>query len=270
MGGFLYPLYLFSGNSHRRDIRKIMKEKIKKIRLDQLLFDRGLAENRSKAKAFIMAGIVKVGEQIITKAGTDVNEDAEVEIVKPPHPYVSRGGLKLEKALDEFNIDVKDRVCIDAGASTGGFTHCMLLRGAQKVYAADVGYGQLDFKLRNDPRVIVLEKCNVRYLSTEQIPETADIITMDLSFISVEKVMGNLKQFLKPDGIMISLIKPQFESERKHCKKGVVHDEEIRKQIVERVVNFAGNIGLKCMGVTESPIKGPKGNKEFLGIFYNQ
>lgn len=247
-----------------------MKEKTNKVRLDQLLFDRGLAETRSKAKAFIMSGIVKVGDQIITKAGTDVNEDAEVEIVQPPHPYVSRGGLKLEKALDEFNIDVKDKVCIDAGASTGGFTHCMLLRGAKKVYAVDVGYGQLDFKLRNDSRVIVLEKCNVRYLSAEQIAETVDIITMDLSFISVEKVMENIKQFLKDDGILISLIKPQFEADRKHCKKGVVHDEEVRKQIVDRVVNFAESIGLKCKGVTESPIKGPKGNKEFLGIFFNQ
>ncbi len=244
-----------------------MKDKTNKVRLDQLLFDRGLAETRSKAKAFIMSGIVKVGDQIITKAGTDVNEDAEVEIVQPPHPYVSRGGLKLEKALDEFNIDLKEKVCIDAGASTGGFTHCMLLRGARKVYAVDVGYGQLDFKLRNDPRVIVLEKCNVRYLSMEQISETVDIITMDLSFISVEKVMENIKQFLKDDGIMISLIKPQFEADRKHCKKGVVHDEEVRKQIVDRVVNFAESIGLKCKGVAESPIKGPKGNKEFLGVF---
>lgn len=247
-----------------------MKEKIDKIRLDQLLFDRGLAETRSKAKAFIMAGIVKVGDQIITKAGTDVNEDAEVEIIQPPHPYVSRGGLKLEKALDEFHIDVRDKVCIDAGASTGGFTHCMLLRGAQKVYAVDVGYGQLDFRLRNDPRVIVLEKCNVRYLSSEQVPEIAGIITMDLSFISVEKVMENIKQFLREDGILITLIKPQFEAERKHCKKGVVHDEEVHKQIVERVVSFAESIGLKCRGVTESPIKGPKGNKEFLGVFYKE
>lgn len=247
-----------------------MKEKISKIRLDQLLSDKGLAETRSKAKALIMSGIVRVGNQIITKAGTEVSENAEVEIIQPPHPYVSRGGLKLEKALNEFAIDVKDKVCIDAGASTGGFTHCMLLRGAKKVFAVDVGYGQLDLKLRNDSRVIVLEKCNARYLSREQIPETADILTMDLSFISVEKVMENLKQFLKQDGIMISLIKPQFESERKHCKKGIVHDEGIRKQIIDRVVNFAESIGLKCTGVTESPIKGPKGNVEYLGVFYKE
>ena len=245
----------------------IMSKKSEKIRLDHLLVQKELADTRSKAQALIMSGIVKVDGKIMTKSGTPVKVDSQVELVKPPHPYVSRGGLKLEKALDEFSIDVKEKTCIDAGASTGGFTHCLLLRGAAKVYAVDVGYGQLDLKLRNDSRVIVMEKCNVRYMTKDHIPETVDIITGDLSFISLTKVMGPLKEFLKPGGIMICLIKPQFEAERKFCKKGVVRDENVRKQVVESIVEFAEGLGLKCIGVTQSPITGPKGNKEYPAVF---
>jgi len=247
-----------------------VKNKIRKVRLDQLLVERGLSPTRSKAQALIMACKVKVEDKIFCKAGTRVPEDAIVEIIKPPHPYVGRGGLKLEKALDEFNISVEGKTCIDAGASTGGFTHCLLLRGAVKVYAIDVGYGQLAFKLRKDPRVIVLEKCNVRYLSEENVPEKVDIITADVSFISLEKVIKSLLNFIRPGGIFIPLIKPQFEAERKFSRKGVVRDEKVRIAVVEKIVTFAESLGLVCLGTTESPIKGPKGNVEYLGCFILQ
>jgi len=244
-----------------------VRKKTKKQRLDNLVVKAGIADTRSKAKAMIMAGIIRVGDRIVTKSGTFFPENVEITLIKPPHPYSGRGGLKLEKALDEFNIDVKGKTCIDAGASTGGFTSCLLLRGAKKVYAVDVGYGQIDLKLRNDERVIVLEKCNVRYLSNEHVPEKVDIITTDLSFISLKKVIRRLKDFLKPEGILIPLIKPQFEAERKHCKKGIIRDPDVRKSVVDDIVEFSESIGFRCMGVTESPIKGSEGNVEYLAYF---
>ncbi|MCD4784260.1 MAG: TlyA family RNA methyltransferase [Candidatus Eremiobacteraeota bacterium] len=242
-------------------------KKTKKQRLDNLVINNGFADTKSKAQAMIMAGIIKVADRIATKSGTFFPEDVEITLIKPPHPYSGRGGLKLEKAIDEFHIDVKGKTCIDAGASTGGFTSCLLLMGAKKVYAIDVGHGQIDYKLRNDERVIVLEKCNVRYLSNEHVPEKVDIITADLSFISLKKVIELLKDFLKPGGIFIPLIKPQFEAERKYCRKGIIRDADIRKSVVDDIVRFTELLGFKCIGVTESPIKGPKGNVEFTGCF---
>lgn len=238
-----------------------------KIRIDALLVNKGLAPNRSRARAYIMAGIIKAGGKPVDKPGQCFTEDVEVEIIKPPHPYVGRGGLKIEKGLDHFDIDVKGKVCLDAGASTGGFTHCLLLRGAMKVYAADVGYGQLDYKLRTDERVVVLEKCNVRYLSNEHVPEKVDVITADLSFISLRLVIPKLLEFLKPCGVLMPLIKPQFEAERGKAKKGVVRDRAVRDEVVEGIVDFATDLGLKYEGVVESPITGPKGNVEFVACF---
>lgn len=244
-----------------------MKKNPLRKRIDHLLVERGLALSGSKAQALIMAGVVKADGRQITKAGHIVDETAELTLDSPPHPYVSRGGVKLESALKHFKIDVTNKICLDAGASTGGFTHCLLLSGASLVYAVDVGYGQLDFSLRNDSRVICIERCNVRYLTSERVPENADIITADLSFISLEKVLKVLKGFLKKDGVIITLIKPQFEAERGATRKGVVRDDEIRMRTVEKIIRFAETIGLQCMGFIPSPIKGPSGNTEFLACF---
>lgn len=239
-------------------------EKVEKIRLDQILLDRALAETRSKAQAVIMSGVVTVDGKPASKAGEKFPINAAVEIIKPLHPYVGRGGLKLEKALDDFRIDPAGWVCLDGGASTGGFTHCLLLRGAAKVYAVDVGYGQLDLRLRNDERVVNIEKCNLRYLSREEVSDEIDLITADLSFISLTKVFENLRNFLKPAGLLIPLIKPQFEADRKDVIKGVVKDPRVREKCVEKVLSFAKEVGFEVAGVTESPITGPKGNVEFL------
>ena len=244
------------------------KVKVKKARLDQILVDRELAPSRSRAKAMIMAGVVRVGDHVAVKAGEMHSADAPVEVTRPLHPYVGRGGLKLEKGLDHFKVDVTGALCMDAGASTGGFTDCLLQRGAARVWAVDVGYGQLDYRLRTDPRVVVVERCNVRYLEREQVPEPVDLVTGDLSFISLTKVMERLYSFLKPGGLMILLIKPQFESPRGSAPKGVVRDQEIRRQAVEKVAAFANSIGLEYRGVVESPITGPKGNHEFVACFF--
>jgi len=241
-----------------------MKEK---VRLDMLLVSQGIADTRSRAQALIMAGCVRINGINKLKCGDFFPPDTKVEVVVPPHPYVSRGGLKLEKALSEFSVDVKNLICIDAGASTGGFTDCLLQHGASKVYAVDVGYGQIALKLRNDPRIVVIEKCNVRYLTNDQVPEKADLITADLSFISLTKVLPKLLEFLKDGGIIITLIKPQFEAGRKHVKKGVVKDPLVREQVVKDIVTFAESIGLTTIGTTVSPIEGPSGNVEFLGVF---
>jgi 23S rRNA (cytidine1920-2'-O)/16S rRNA (cytidine1409-2'-O)-methyltransferase len=251
-------------NPKRYSKGSIMAEK---NRLDNLLVEKGLAPTRSKALGMIMAGIVKVEDRIVTKAGEKFAPEVSIEIISPPHPYVSRGGLKLEKALDHFKIVVQDKVCLDAGASTGGFTHCLLLKGAEKVYAVDVGYGQLDLTLRKDSRVVNIEKCNVRYLSREQVPEDVDIITADLSFISLSKVVPVLDKFLKPGGQLIPLIKPQFEAEIKEVKKGVVRSTEIRNRVVEKIISFIESVGYETLGVVTSPIKGPKGNVEYVGCF---
>lgn len=239
------------------------KEQKNKIRLDLLMTEKGMTPNRTKAQALIMSGVVKVNGVNITKAGTLVSPHAAVEIIKPAHPYVGRGGLKLEEALKEMDIDVTGFVSLDAGASTGGFTDCLLQKGAVKVYAVDVGYGQIHQKLRDDPRVIVIEKCNVRYLTPAQVPEKVNLITADLSFISLEKVLAKLMEFLLPDGIIIALIKPQFEAPRKQSRKGVIKDDEAREKAVEKVIDYAESIGLSLIKVVKSPIKGPKGNQEY-------
>jgi 23S rRNA (cytidine1920-2'-O)/16S rRNA (cytidine1409-2'-O)-methyltransferase len=244
-----------------------MKEKKEKIRLDNLMVDKGLAPNRSKALGMIMAGIVRAGDRIVTKAGEKFDPDIKVEVISPPHPYVSRGGVKLEKALDHFQVPVEGKTCLDAGASTGGFTHCLLNRGAAKVYAVDVGYGQLDLSLREDPRVINIEKCNVRYLDRDLVPGDVDIITADLSFISLTKVIPVLDKFLKPGGYLLPLVKPQFEAEISEIKKGVVRSPEVRTRVVENIKTFVESIGYETIGIVTSPIKGPKGNVEFVGCF---
>ena len=243
----------------------------KKIRLDKLLVEKGLCESREKAQALILAGKVWVALDLknfqkITKAGTKVPEDTSLKL-EEDFPYVSRGGLKLEGALNAFKIDVKDAVCLDIGASTGGFTHCLLLRGAKKVYAVDVGKGQLHYKLRQDPKVIVMEGINARYLTEEMFPEKFDLITIDVSFISLKKILSPARKLLKTTGKILALIKPQFEAGPRFVKKGVVKDNFIRAKIVNEIWAFGEQLKLKPLGVVESPIPGPKGNKEFFILF---
>ena len=210
---------------------------MKKIRLDQLVFDKGLAESRERAKAYIMAGSVYVNGQKETKPGTSVAEDAAVEMRGETLPYVSRGGWKLEKALRVFPIDVKDAVCIDCGASTGGFTDVLLQSGAAKVYAVDVGYGQLAWSLRTDPRVVCMERTNIRYVTHEQIPEEMDVAVADLSFISLRLILGAVGALLKPEGEMVCLVKPQFEAGKdKVGKKGVVRDPAVHAEVDRKSV----------------------------------
>jgi len=239
-------------------------KRTKKIRLDKLLLDRGLVESRQKARGLILQGSVLVNGRVIDKAGTPVMEDASLELLDKM-PYVSRGGLKLEPALREFDIDVNDKVAMDIGASTGGFTDCLLKHGVKRVYAVDVGYGQLDWRLRNDKRVIILEKTNIRYLNREAIPEEIDIITIDVSFISLLKVIPKAVEFLSSQGGIIALIKPQFELQRKDVGKGgVVRDESKRLEAIEKVKKGAMASGLEVRNVFESPIRGPKGNIEYF------
>jgi len=222
------------------------------------------------ARALILGGMVEVNGEVIDKAGAMVREDAEI-LVRETMPFVSRGGLKLKHAIEEFKINVKDKVAMDVGASTGGFTDCLLQYGARRVYAIDVGYGQLDYKLRNDPRVIVIERTNIRYMEKDKIPEAVDIATVDVSFISLTKVIPRVCDFLKEGGEMVALIKPQFEAERRYIKKGVVKDEDVRKMVVDKIHALAGKMGFRVIGTIPSPIKGPKGNVEFLmyaiGVF---
>ena len=238
-----------------------------KERIDRLLVDRGLAPSREKARALIMAGQVVVGDHAAEKAGQMVPVDAEVRLKGEPLPFVSRGGLKLQKALDEFAIDVTGLIALDVGASTGGFTDCLLQRGATKVYAVDVGYGQLAWKLREDPRVINMEKTNIRYLEPEALGAAPDLAVIDASFISLEKVLPAVLRLVKDDGIIVALIKPQFEVGKGEVGKGgVVRDEAKHRQVVEVVSDEATALGLSVRGVTESPITGPKGNREFLMV----
>ena len=240
---------------------------MKKIRLDQLVFDKGLAESRERAKAYIMAGSVYVNGQKETKPGTSVAEDAAVEMRGETLPYVSRGGWKLEKALRVFPIDVKDAVCIDCGASTGGFTDLLLQSGAAKVYAVDVGYGQLAWSLRTDPRVVCMERTNIRYVTHEQIPEEMDVAVADLSFISLRLILGAVGALLKPEGEMVCLVKPQFEAGKgKVGKNGVVREEATHKEVLLSCMLFAQSLGFEIQHVDYSPITGPKGNIEFLMV----
>ena len=233
--------------------------------MDQLGFDLGLAESRERAKTTVMSGLVFVNGQRADKPGMQVSPDVHVEVKGAALPYVSRGGLKLEKALKVFPIDVNDKVCIDCGASTGGFTDVLLKNGAAKVYSVDVGYGQLAWSLRNDERVVNMERTNIRYISSELIPEPLDICVMDLSFISVKLVLPAVCALLKDNAQLVCLIKPQFEAGREEVgKKGVVRDKAVHLSVIESVLSFAPTVGMTVMGLDFSPITGPEGNREYL------
>ena len=238
---------------------------MKKIRLDQLVFDLGLTESRERAKTTIMSGLVFVDGQRADKPGMQVLPDAKVEVRGNALPYVSRGGFKLEKALKVFPIDVKGKVSIDCGASTGGFTDVLLKNGAAKVYSVDVGYGQLAWSLRQDERVINMERTNIRYITDEQIPEPLDLAVMDVSFISIKLVLPAVCTLLKDGADFLCLIKPQFEAGRDEVgKKGVVRDKGVHLRVIESILNFVPEIGMTVMGLDYSPIKGPEGNIEYL------
>lgn len=239
-----------------------------KERLDIVLVNRGLFESREKAKAAIMAGQVFIGSQRIDKAGTKVDVAADLQIKGNALPYVSRGGLKLEKAIELYQIDLMDAVMVDIGASTGGFTDCALQNGARKVFAIDVGYNQLAWKLRQDPRVVNMEKQNIRTVTPEQLGELSDFISIDVAFISLDKVLPVAATLLKPTGALVALIKPQFEAGREKVGKGgIVKDKEVHREVIERITTFAKEHGLYLHGLTYSPIKGAEGNIEFLGYF---
>jgi 23S rRNA (cytidine1920-2'-O)/16S rRNA (cytidine1409-2'-O)-methyltransferase len=235
-----------------------------KMRLDRLLYEKSLVESREKAKALIMQGSVTVNGIVVDKAGTLVDANASLNI-ENKMPFVSRGGLKLDHAINEFHILTDGLIAMDIGASTGGFTDCLLQQGSKKVYAVDVGYGQLHWKLRNNERVVILEKTNIRHLGKDDIQDEIDLITIDVSFISLAKVIPKALEFLKPSGEIVALIKPQFEAGRKDVGKGgVVRDEKKREEIIHRIKGECKTMGLIVEGVTESPIKGPKGNIEYL------
>ena len=239
--------------------------KIKK-RLDVLLTERGYADTRTKAQAIIMSGLVYVGGQKADKPGVSYEESVDIEVRSGACPYVSRGGLKLEKALRDFGVDPTGYVCSDSGASTGGFTDCLLQQGASKVFAIDVGYGQLDWKIRSDPRVVVMERTNVRYVTPEHLGEPLDLSVVDVSFISLKIVLPVIKTFLKSTGQVLCLIKPQFEAGKdKVGKKGVVREPETHKEVLDDFVALADELEFKILGLTFSPVKGPEGNIEFLG-----
>ena len=236
-----------------------------KKRLDLLMMERALAPSREKAKAYIMAGNVYVDGQKEDKAGTMFQETVKIEVRGNTLPYVSRGGLKLEKAMNHFGVELDGRVCMDVGASTGGFTDCMLQNGAVKVYSIDVGYGQLDWKLRNDPRVVCMEKTNIRYVLPEDIQEPAQFSSIDVSFISLTKVLLPVRNLLTEDGEIVCLIKPQFEAGREKVgKKGVVRDPAVHLEVIEKVIAYASSIALEPRHLSFSPIKGPEGNIEYL------
>lgn len=238
---------------------------IEKVRLDKLILDRGLASSRERARSLIMAGQVVVDDHLADKAGQLVPLAAEIRLKGEPLPFVSRGGLKLQQALDEFAIDVTGLAVLDVGASTGGFTDCLLQRGARRVFAVDVGYGQLAWKLRNDDRVLSLEKTNIRHLTPERLPEIPDMAVIDASFISLAKVLPSTIALIREDGLIIALIKPQFEVGRGEVGKGgVVRDPRKHREVTDSVRALAESLGLEVAGVTESPILGPKGNREFL------
>lgn len=239
-----------------------MKEK---ARLDKLILDRGMVTSRERGRALIMAGQVVVGDHVADKAGQMVPVDAEIRLKGETLPFVSRGGLKLQKALDEFGLEVTGLAVLDVGASTGGFTDCLLQRGARKVFAVDVGYGQLAWKLRTDERVVSLEKTNIRHLTPDRLPEIPDMAVIDASFISLAKVLPSTIALIGDNGLIIALIKPQFEVGRGEVGKGgVVRDATKHREVTDAIRALAESLGLEVQGVTESPILGPKGNREFL------
>ena len=242
-----------------------------KERLDVLLVKRNLAESREKAKAVIMSGIVYVEGQKEDKAGTTFDESVNIEVRGHTLKYVSRGGLKLEKAMSHFGVMLEGKTCMDVGSSTGGFTDCMLQNGAVRVYAVDVGHGQLAWKLRNDERVVCMEKTNIRYVTPDEIPEKIDFSSIDVSFISLTKVLEPVKKLLKEDGEIVCLIKPQFEAGREKVgKKGVVREKSVHLEVIEMVIAYAVSIGFEVLHLEYSPIKGPEGNIEFLGYLFKQ
>lgn len=239
-----------------------MKEK---KRLDTLVYELGFAQSREKAKALIMSGNVYVDNQKSDKPGTSYNDNVKIEVRGKTMPYVSRGGLKLNKAIESFDISLKDKVCMDIGASTGGFTDCMLHYGAKKVYAIDVGYGQLDWKLRTDNRVVNLERTNVRYITEKEIPEKIDFFSVDVSFISLCLVLSVARKFMKSNAKAVCLIKPQFEAGREKVgKKGVVRDFKVHIEVINKIEEFVLNNGFNILGIDYSPVKGPEGNIEYL------
>ena len=236
-----------------------------KERLDVLLVNRGLAPSREKAKAMIMEGNVFVENQREDKAGSSFDVNANIEIKGNTLKYVSRGGLKLEKAMTHFGIELTDKICMDIGASTGGFTDCMLQNGAKKVYAVDVGYGQFAWKLRQDERVVCMEKTNIRYVTPEDIADRLDFASVDVSFISLTKVLEPARNLLQDDGEMVCLIKPQFEAGREKVgKKGVVREKSVHEEVICKVIDYAVSIGFVVLNLEYSPIKGPEGNIEYL------
>ncbi|MEI7473305.1 MAG: TlyA family RNA methyltransferase [bacterium] len=252
-----------------------MKQKPKKIRIDALLVERGLFETKTQAQKAISDGKVKINGMICEKAGAQFLENVHLEIEAEKLPYVSRGGLKLERAINEFGLDLKDKICIDAGASTGGFTDCMLQNGAKIVYAVDVGYGQIAWSLRTNPQVVVIEKTNIRNAEFEQIykktsptdtENMANFCSMDLSFISITKVLENIKKLMRPENIQIlALIKPQFEAGKEEVPKtGVIKDKSVHVKVIKNIIEFACNLELYPVNLTYSPIKGPAGNIEYL------
>ena len=243
----------------------VSKVKEKKERLDVLLVKRGLMPSREKAKAVIMAGEVFVDNQREDKAGSTFDEKQEIVVKGKTLKYVSRGGLKLEKAMNNFDIVLKDKVCMDVGASTGGFTDCMLQNGAVKVYSVDVGHGQLDWKLRNDERVVCMERTNMRYMTEEDIDEKASFVSIDVSFISLTKILPAVYRILNMGGEVVALIKPQFEAGREKVgKKGVVRDPKVHEEVIEKICDFASSNGFELLHLDYSPIKGPEGNIEYL------
>ena len=233
------------------------------MRLDKLLLERKLAPSREKAQAIIMAGLVRVNGKVVDKPGYRVRGDEKVEVLEPPR-YVSRGGYKLEGALKRFSLNVEGKVVLDVGSSTGGFTDCFLQHGAKRVYAVDVGRGQMDPRLRKDPRVILYEKTDARSLTSEHVPEKVDIVSVDVSFISATKVLRSVVPFLKEEGILLVLVKPQFELSPREVKKGVVRDRELKKKAVLKVASFLKEMGFKIGGITKAFPRGAKGNEEFF------
>ncbi len=240
-----------------------------KTRLDVWLSEHDLAPSRQRAQALIMAGVVFVNDELAKSAAQPVKEGDRVVVRQKDHPYVSRGGLKLAHALEVFNVPVQNKVAVDVGASTGGFTDCLLQAGARKIYAVDVGYGQLDWKLRQDQRVVSIERCNARYWDAAEVEETVAILTMDISFISIQKVLPSVLSALagkmEQPFFLILLIKPQFEAGREEVGPGgVVRDNAVQQQVVTKIRRFVAELGFECVGVEAAPIKGPKGNQEYL------
>jgi 23S rRNA (cytidine1920-2'-O)/16S rRNA (cytidine1409-2'-O)-methyltransferase len=235
-----------------------------RARLDQVLLDQGLAATRERARALILAGQVLVDGQPVTKAGTAIAADATVQLLAPDHPYVGRGGLKLAHALDTFGISVQGRECLDIGASTGGFTDVLLQRGAPRVVALDVGHGQIDWTIRRDPRVVVVEGFNARYLTPADLPAPVGLVAIDVSFISLRHILPVVPPLLAPGADVVALVKPQFEAGRAEVRKGVIHDPAVQARVLDEVAAAAAGVGLTPAGSTPSPITGQKGNVEFL------